>query len=104
MINFYRDTWKRRAYHLAPIMLLTKNKKKGSIVWSAEAEAAFENIKKICAEDVMLYCPDFNKDFKIHTICSDYQIGAIISQNGRPVAYWSKNLSDTQKKCPTTDQ
>ena len=31
-------------------------------------------------------------------------MGAIISQNGRPVAYWSKKLSSTQKKYPTTDQ
>ena len=31
-------------------------------------------------------------------------MGAIISQNGRLVAYWSKKLSNTQKKYPTTDQ
>lgn len=31
-------------------------------------------------------------------------MGAIISQSGRPVMYWSKKLSDTQKKYPMTDQ
>ena len=31
-------------------------------------------------------------------------MGAVISQDGRPVAYWSKKLTDTQQKYPTTDQ
>ena len=76
-------------------MSLTKSKKKGPIVWTAEAEEEFENIKKICAENTMLHYPGFNEEFKIHTDNSDYQMGSIISQNGRPVAYWSKKLSDT---------
>ena len=32
MINFYRDLWKKQAHHLAPIMDLTQNKKKGPII------------------------------------------------------------------------
>ena len=63
MINFYRNIWKGRAHHLAPSMSLTKGKKKGPIVWTVEAEEPFENIKKICAEDAMLYYPDFNEEF-----------------------------------------
>ena len=95
MINFYRDLWKKRAHHLAPIMDLTQNKKKGPVIRTEEANKAFEDIKKIVAEDAMLHYPDFNKPFELHTDSSDYQMGAIISQNGRPVAYWSKKLSST---------
>ena len=83
---------------------MTKNKKKGPITWTPEAEKAFEDIKKIIAEDAMLHYPDFNQVFEIHTDSSDYQMGAIISQKGRPMTYWSKKLSDTQKSYPTTDQ
>ena len=104
MINFYRDLWKKRAHHLAPVMELTQNKKKGPITWTEEANKSFEDIKKIVAEDAMLHYPDFNKPFDIHTDSSEYQMGAIISQNGRPVAYWSKKLSTAQKKYPKTDQ
>ena len=46
----------------------------------------------------------FNKEFEIHTDSSNYQMGAVISQNGRPVAYWSQKLTETQQKYPTTDQ
>ena len=85
-------------------MDLTQHKKKGPITWTEESNQAFEDIKKIVAEDAMLHYPDFNKPFELHTDSSNYQMGTIISQNGRPVAYWSKKLSTTQKKYPTTDQ
>ena len=52
----------------------------------------------------MLHYPDFNKPFEIHTDSNKYQMGAIISQNGRLVLYWSQKLSTTQKKYPNTDQ
>ena len=95
MINFYSDLWEKRAHYLVPINTLTRNKKKGLIIWSSEAEKVFEDIKKIVAEDAMLHYPDFNQAFEIHTDSSDYQMGVIISQKGRPVAFWSKKLSDT---------
>ena len=91
MVNFYHDFWPKRAYYLAPIMALTKGKKKnGPIVWTEEAIESFEKIKTIIAEDAILHCPDFGKEFEIHTDSSNYQMGAVISQGGRPVAYWSK--------------
>ena len=31
-------------------------------------------------------------------------MSAVISQNNRPIACWSKKLTDTQRKYPTTDQ
>ena len=68
------------------------------------AEQAFEDIKKICVEGAMLYYSDFNKPFDIHTDTSKYQLGAVISQDRRPVAYWSKKLTEAQHKYLTTDQ
>ena len=84
-------------------MDLTQNKKKGPITWTEEVKEELEDIKQICAEDAMLHYPGFNKPFELHTDSSEYQIGTIISLNGRPVAYWSKKLSTTHTKYPTTD-
>ena len=103
MINFYRDLWPKRAHNLAPLTALI-DKKKGALNWNTEAEQAFENIKTMIQQDALLHYPDFNKPFDIHTDSSEYQMGAVISQNGRPIAYWLKKLSDTQKNYPTTDQ
>ena len=67
-------------------------------------DESFEDIKKICVENTMVHYPDFNKEFEIYIDSGDYQLGDIISQNRRPVAYWSKKLSDTEKNIPTTEQ
>ena len=64
----------------------------------------FEDIKKICVENTMVHYPDFNKEFEIYIDSGDYQMGTIISQNKRPVTYWSKKLSDTEKNIPATEQ
>ena len=85
-------------------MEMTKQKKKGPVVWTEEAKESFEEIKRVCAKDALLHYPDFNDVFEIHTDSSNYQMGAIISQKGRPIAYWSKKLSETQQNYPTTDQ
>ena len=64
----------------------------------------FKSVKIVYAIDEMLYYPDFYKFFDIHTDSSEYQMGAIISQNERMIAYWYPKLTDTQNKYPTTDK
>lgn len=103
LVNFYRDLWKRRAHFLAPLTSLI-TKKKGPVVWTEEAEQAFKKVKEICAKDALLFYPNFNERFDIYTDSSERQMGGMISQNSRPVAYWSKKLSSAQQKYPTTEQ
>jgi hypothetical protein len=45
----------------------------------------------------VLIFPDFNKVFEIHTDVSNYQLGLVISQDQKPIAFYSKNLSATQR-------
>jgi hypothetical protein len=44
----------------------------------------------------MLKFPDFIKPFKVHTNASDFTIGAILMQNGHPIAFENKKLYDGQ--------
>ncbi len=46
------------------------------------------------AQDVMLAYPDFTKVFDIYTVVSPKQLGAVIVQDGRPIAYFSRKLSE----------
>jgi hypothetical protein len=45
----------------------------------------------------MLIFPDFNKVFEIHTDASDYQLGSVISHAQKPIAFYSKKLTTTQR-------
>ncbi len=49
-------------------------------------------------------CPDHNKWFSIHTNASDFQLGMCIIQEGRPVAYFSCNLTMSQQSYTTLEQ
>ena len=43
LVNFYRDLWKKRAHHLAPLTNLI-TKKKGVVKWNEEAKDAFKKV------------------------------------------------------------
>jgi hypothetical protein len=43
----------------------------------------------------MLKLPDFDKDFEIHSD-SNFAIGRVLVQDGRPVAFENKKLSETE--------
>ena len=89
MVQYYYDLWSRCSEILLPITNLTKGpKKKGQIEWTPECESAFETIKRLIAKDTILAYPDFNKKFTIHTDASDFQLGAVISQEGKPLAFY----------------
>ena len=56
----------------------------------------FDNITHAVSQDILLLYPDFNKCFYIHTDARDYQLGAVISQNSKPIAFYSRKLKGQQ--------
>jgi hypothetical protein len=103
MVNFYRDMWKRRSHLLAPLTALVSGKS-SALNWKEEHQQAFEAVKSAIAENVMLAFPDFTKEFHIYTDASDYQLGAVITQEGKPLAFYSRKLNAAQKRYTTGEQ
>ncbi len=46
--------------------------------------------------------PDYSKVFKIYTDASSKKLGAVITQDNRPIAFFGPKLSDTQHKYNVT--
>jgi hypothetical protein len=60
--------------------------------WSTSAETAFQLLKTALVTAPMLAIPDFTKQFVVDTDASDSGIGAVLQQQGHPLAYLSKAL------------
>ena len=94
MIRFYRDMWQKRSELLAPLTALTSKNVKYD--WKDEHQKCFDAIKRVIGREVLLAYPDFNAPFEIHTDASKLQLGAVISQKGKPITFYSRD-----EKCPT---
>jgi hypothetical protein len=102
MVNYYRDLWIRRSDVLAPLATLTSKTTKWK--WTSEHQKAFDLMKKIISKEVLLAYPDFNEEFVIHTDASHTQLGAVISQKGKPIAFYSRKLKPEQTRYTTTER
>ena len=102
MVNFYTDMWRGHSNALAPLTALTSNTAKWQ--WTEQHQQAFERLKTIITKDVLLRFPDFAKPFDIYTDASDHQLGAVITQDNQPIAFYSRKLNDAQKRYTMTER
>ena len=54
--------------------------------------------------EALLAYPNFSEIFDIHTDASLTQLGACISQNGRPIAFYSEKLNPAQTRYTATER
>ena len=72
--------------------LLEKNAK---FVWSKQCQDSFEELKKILTSALVLVLPDLTKSFSIYCDASRQGLGYVLMQEGRVVAYASRQLRKT---------
>ena len=94
--------WIRRSDILAPLATLTSKQTKWN--WTEQHQQAFDTIKRIVSQETLLRHPNFNEDFEIHTDASKSQLGAVISQKGKPIAFYSRKLNSAQLNYTTTEK
>jgi hypothetical protein len=76
--------------------------------WHSSHQQAFNKIKKFIGTEiqVLLCYPDFNKPvlFHLYIDASDHQLGAVIMQDKKPIAFYSRKLNTAQKRYTTTER
>ncbi len=107
MVQYYCDLWARWSKMLAPLTSLVgecgqmkttkaKGTKKVPWHWDEVHQRAFNHVKATITKDVVLAYPGYSKVFEIYTDASSKQLGAVITQDNRPIAFFSRKLSNTQ--------
>jgi hypothetical protein len=80
------------------VVLLTSLLKKSSKTydWDEVCSETFQTLKGILVKAPVLKLSDFHKDFEIHFDVSNFAIGGVLMQDGRPMAFESKKLNDME--------
>ena len=61
-----------------------------------ECQKTFDTINKLVSRETLLSYPDFNKPFVINTDASKLQLGSVISQDDKAIAFYSRILNSAQ--------
>jgi hypothetical protein len=64
--------------------------------WGEEQQKAFDEIKQKVSQDTLLAFSDLEKEFHVYTDASNKQLGAVIMQEGEPLALYSRKLNSAQ--------
>ncbi|XP_058777144.1 uncharacterized protein LOC131651501 [Vicia villosa] len=89
LTGFYRRFVRHYASHAAPLTDLLRFTK---FTWSTTADTDFTTLKKKMTETPVLALPDFSKTFILETDASAVAIGAVLSQDNHPLAFFSKKM------------
>jgi hypothetical protein len=84
-----------------PITSLLKNDVKFN--WSSKCDEAFEQLKTLLTTAPVLAQPDITKPFDVYCDASGSGLGCVLMQEGRVIAYASRQLRRHEEHYPTHD-
>jgi hypothetical protein len=102
LAGYYRKFVKHFGIIARPLFNLLK--KNTPFVWTQDTDTAFQVLKQGLVAAPVLALPDFRKTFVIDTDACDTGVGAVLQQDGHPIAYMSKPLSNRNKGLSTYEK
>ena len=91
LTGYYRRFVKNYGKMAQPLTALCKAS--GSLKWTELENTAFKELKRAMTVAPVLALLDYCQEFVVETNASSNGIGAILMQQGHPIAYISKTLS-----------
>lgn len=77
--------------------------KEHKFVWTEECEAAFRTLRELLTTAPVLAQPDIEKPFEVYCDASKTGLGCVLMQEGRVIAYASRQLRKHEVNYPTHD-
>ncbi|CAN6458156.1 unnamed protein product [Victoria cruziana] len=78
--------------------------RRNAFEWTDKSLEAFTHLKNALVSAPVLTLPDFTKMFVVETDACDVGVGAVLSQDGHPIAYMSKALTKRAKPFSTYEK
>ena len=101
LAGYYRRFVEGFSTIASPLTKLTQ--KHVTFVWSNECEESFQKLKSALISAPILTLPEEGKGFTIYCDASRIGLGRVLMQEGRVVAYASRQLKVHEKNYPTHD-
>ncbi|XP_073017937.1 uncharacterized protein [Primulina eburnea] len=99
--SYYRKFVEGFSSIATPLTKLTQKNSKFN--WSEECEKSFQTLKEKLASTPVLVLPTEDKSFTIYSDASKEGLGCVLMQEGRVIAYASRQLKPYEKNHPTHD-
>ncbi|WVZ92193.1 hypothetical protein U9M48_038277, partial [Paspalum notatum var. saurae] len=101
LAGYYRRFIKDFSKIAKPMTSLTK--KNAKFVWGPKCEEGFQELKKLLTTAPVLAQPDVTKPFDVYCDASGQGLGCVLMQEGRVIAYASRQLRKHETNYPTHD-
>ena len=102
LCNYFRKFIDHYSSIAVPLTNLTK--KSVGWDWTGRCQDAFEKLKHSLAEAPLLRTPDEKKPYEVITDASDYGLGAVLLQEGYPIAFESRKLNSAELNYTVTEK
>ena len=104
MVPYYRDMWPRRSRILPPLIEAATGRKGRNIFCNDALEMYFKELKCMVSAEMLWSYLDWKILFTVHTDASDKTLGAVISKNNKPIAFFSRIFIKPQTNYTTTEK
>ncbi|KAL0536181.1 hypothetical protein IC582_025120 [Cucumis melo] len=101
LTGYYRRFVENISRITTPLTQLTREG--APFVWSKACEDSFQNLKQKLVTAPVLTVPDGSGSFVIHSDASKKGLGCVLMQQGKVVAYASRQLKSHEQNYPTHD-
>ena len=101
LAGYYRRFIKDFSRIALPLTKLTR--KNQAFVWDDACEASFQTLKQKLTSAPVLIIPEPHETYMVYSDASKQGLGCVLMQQGRVVAYASRQLKPHEKNYPTHD-